>query len=85
VAVVSAGQYENHLHLIPDNHASTRSFNFHRPDALLDTLPITEGKKHLNTQKVAPNPKTMCEPIVLLCQRCSLFFSAVLCFLHQCF
>jgi len=40
VAVASAGPFANHLHLAPrlqtDNHASTLSLNFYRPDVLSD-------------------------------------------------
>jgi len=36
-AVASAEQYANNLHLVPtDNHTTTSSLNFYRPDALPD-------------------------------------------------
>jgi len=36
MAVASAGTYVDHLHFSPDNHASTSSFNFYRPNVLPD-------------------------------------------------
>jgi len=47
VAVVSAGLYENHLHLAPDqtdNHASTSPLSFFRPDTFPAAQPT--ASKH---------------------------------------
>jgi len=39
MAVAAAGPYATHLHLTPDNHASTSSFNFCRPDDISEAQP----------------------------------------------
>jgi len=39
MAVAAAGPYATHLHLTPDNHASTSSFNFYRPDDISEAQP----------------------------------------------
>jgi len=43
-AVASAGPYANHLHLAPDNHASTSPLSFYRLDALPAVQPT--ASKH---------------------------------------
>jgi len=41
--VALAGSYANHLHLAPDNHASTSQLNFYSPDALDYALHFTQS------------------------------------------
>jgi len=45
MAMASAGSYANHLHLAPDNHASTSLLNFYRPNALPDAEPTVSTVK----------------------------------------
>jgi len=45
MAVASAGPYANNLHsLQADNHTSTSSLNFYKPDALPDAQPTVSKK-----------------------------------------
>jgi len=57
VAVDSAGPHANHLHRIPDNHASTSSLSFYRLDALPAGQPTAskyrrQEKQTLTTAKI---------------------------------
>ena len=46
------GPYANHLHLTPDNHASTSSLILYRMDALPDSLPtVSKYSRQLRTEE----------------------------------